>query len=33
MMLGGLGLLTAIDLLTLDSNYLNKYNFGSKENS
>jgi hypothetical protein len=32
MMLAGLGLVTAIDLLTFDSNYLNKYNFGSKEN-
>jgi hypothetical protein len=32
MMLGGIGLLTAIDLLTMDSNYLNSYNFGSKEN-
>jgi hypothetical protein len=31
MMLGGLGLLTAIDLLTFDSKYLNKYSFGSKE--
>lgn len=30
--LAGLGLLTAIDLLTFDGNYLNKYNFGSKEN-
>jgi hypothetical protein len=30
-MLAGLGLLTAIDLLTFGSNYLNKYNFGSKE--
>jgi predicted membrane protein len=32
MMIAGLGLLTAIDLITFDSNYLNKYNFGSKEN-
>lgn len=32
MMLAGLGLLTAIDLLTFDSIYLNKYNFGSKDN-
>ena len=31
MMLAGLGLLTAIDLLTFDSIYLNKYNFGSKD--
>jgi hypothetical protein len=30
-MLGGLGLLTAIDLLTFDGNYLNKFSFGSKE--
>jgi hypothetical protein len=30
-MLGGIGLLTAIDLLTMDSNYLNSYNFTSKE--
>ncbi|MCS3799405.1 YfhO family protein [Niastella sp. OAS944] len=30
-MLAGVGLLTAIDLLTFDSNYLNKFNFGSKE--
>lgn len=32
MLVGGLGLLTAIDLLTFDSNYLNKFSFGSKEN-
>lgn len=32
MMLAGLGLLTAVDQLTFDSIYLNKYNFGSKEN-
>jgi hypothetical protein len=30
-LLAGLGLLTAIDLLTFDSNYLNRYSFGSKE--
>jgi hypothetical protein len=30
-MLGGLGLLTAIDLITFDSNYLNNYSFDSKE--
>jgi hypothetical protein len=30
-MLAGVGLLTAIDLLTFDSNYLNKFSFGSKE--
>jgi hypothetical protein len=30
-MLAGLGLLTAIDLLTFDSNYLNRFSFGSKE--
>lgn len=32
MMLGGIALLTAIDLLSMDSNYLNSFNFGSKEN-
>jgi len=32
MMLAGIGLLTAIDLLSMDSNYLNSYSFGSKEN-
>jgi len=31
MMLAGLGLLTAIDLITFDSNYLNSYSFDSKE--
>jgi hypothetical protein len=31
-MLAGLGLITSIDLLSFGSNYLNKYNFGSKEN-
>jgi len=32
MMLAGVGLLTVIDLLGMDSNYLNSYSFGSKEN-
>ncbi|HEX6430600.1 MAG TPA: YfhO family protein, partial [Niastella sp.] len=32
MLLGGIALLTAIDLLTIDSNYLNSFSFGSKEN-
>lgn len=32
MMLAGVGLLIAIDLISMDSNYLNSYNFGSKEN-
>jgi hypothetical protein len=32
MLLGGMALLTAIDLLTMDSNYLNSFSFGSKEN-
>ncbi|MFL5745102.1 MAG: YfhO family protein [Niastella sp.] len=31
-MLAGVGLLTVIDLLGMDSNYLNSYSFGSKEN-
>ena len=31
-MIAGLGVLTAIDLLTFGSNYLNKFSFGSKEN-
>ena len=31
MMLAGIGLVTAIDLLTMDSNYLNNYSFDSKE--
>jgi hypothetical protein len=31
-LLAGIGLATVIDLLTLDSKYLNKFNFGSKEN-
>jgi hypothetical protein len=30
-MLAGLGVLTAIDLITFDSNYLNNYSFDSKE--
>jgi hypothetical protein len=32
MLLGGVGLLMTIDLLNMDSNYLNSFNFGSKEN-
>jgi hypothetical protein len=32
MMLAGVGLLSTIDLLTMDSNYLNSFSFGSKEN-
>jgi len=31
-MLGGVGLLIAIDLLNMDSNYLNSFSFGSKDN-
>lgn len=31
MLIAGLALLSAIDLLTFDSHYLNKYSFGSKE--
>jgi membrane protein YfhO len=31
LLLGGIALLTAIDLLTIDSNYLNSFSFGSKE--
>jgi hypothetical protein len=31
-LLAGIGLVTVIDLLTIDSKYLNKFNFGSKEN-
>ncbi|MBO9204573.1 MULTISPECIES: YfhO family protein [Niastella] len=31
-MLAGVGLLTAIDLLGMDSNYLNSFSFGNKEN-
>ncbi|OQP45465.1 hypothetical protein A4H97_32495 [Niastella yeongjuensis] len=31
-MLAGVGLLTVIDLLGMDSNYLNNYNFASKDN-
>jgi hypothetical protein len=31
MMLGGLGLLTAIDLISIDSKYLNSFSFDSKE--
>ena len=32
MMLAGVGILTVIDLLGMDSNYLNSYSFGSKDN-
>ncbi|AEV99342.1 hypothetical protein A4D02_34065 [Niastella koreensis] len=31
-MLAAVGLLSTIDLLTMDSNYLNSFNFGSKDN-
>ena len=32
MMLAGVGILTVVDLLGMDSNYLNSFSFGSKEN-